>query len=140
MQIITRSEAKALGLKRYFTGKPCKHGHMSERKVCDSRCLTCGNLSFRRYRRTDQYREWHRRYGAANHKKRLAKDREARTNNPEKFRARWRRCRLKTGIQLDALRELGLITKHDTTERQRALLAAYKDLGILNIGDIPQWN
>ncbi|KKK96676.1 hypothetical protein LCGC14_2660360, partial [marine sediment metagenome] len=30
---ITRDEAKALGLKRYFTGKPCKYGHISEHRV-----------------------------------------------------------------------------------------------------------
>jgi hypothetical protein len=28
---IGRDEAKALGLKRFFTGKPCKHGHVAER-------------------------------------------------------------------------------------------------------------
>ena len=31
--LITRADAKALGLKRYFTGKPCKHGHVAERTM-----------------------------------------------------------------------------------------------------------
>jgi len=31
MEIISRKEAKALGLTRYFTGKPCKHGYIAER-------------------------------------------------------------------------------------------------------------
>ena len=48
-QIISRKEAKALGLKRYFTGKPCKHGHLSERSI-DNGCLECVRLkSKRRY-------------------------------------------------------------------------------------------
>ena len=37
----TRSEAKALGAKFYFTGEPCKHGHVAPRKtkgVC-TECL-----------------------------------------------------------------------------------------------------
>jgi hypothetical protein len=41
MEIIARSEAKAKGLKRYFTGKPCKHGHVSERYVVAWHCCEC---------------------------------------------------------------------------------------------------
>lgn len=41
MQIITRKEAKEKGLARYFTGKPCKHGHVAERYVCGHRCAEC---------------------------------------------------------------------------------------------------
>jgi len=40
MNIITRAEAKEQGLKRYFTGKPCKHGHVSERLV-SAQCVEC---------------------------------------------------------------------------------------------------
>ena len=40
-QIITRAEAKALGLKRYFTGKPCKHEHVAERQVSNGKCVEC---------------------------------------------------------------------------------------------------
>lgn len=40
MQIITRKEALELGLKKYFTGKPCKHGHISERRVGGD-CIGC---------------------------------------------------------------------------------------------------
>lgn len=40
MKIITRSEAKAAGLKRYFTGKPCLRGHISERHV-EGTCMQC---------------------------------------------------------------------------------------------------
>lgn len=33
MEIITRIDAAKAGLKRYYTGKQCKHGHDSERYV-----------------------------------------------------------------------------------------------------------
>lgn len=36
----TRAEAKALGAKYYFTGEPCKHGHIAPRKVKGS-CVEC---------------------------------------------------------------------------------------------------
>jgi hypothetical protein len=41
MQIITRDEAIIFGLKRYFTGEPCKYGHIDERMVSNWRCNTC---------------------------------------------------------------------------------------------------
>ena len=40
--IISRAEAKALGLKRFFTGEPCKHGHIADRNVRSGHCLECG--------------------------------------------------------------------------------------------------
>ena len=38
--IVTRAEARAAGAKRYFTGKPCKHGHISERYTTKT-CVAC---------------------------------------------------------------------------------------------------
>lgn len=39
--VMPRAEARAAGLKRYFTGAPCKHGHVSDRFVSDSSCAEC---------------------------------------------------------------------------------------------------
>lgn len=39
--IITRAEAKRLGLKRYFTGNPCPHGHIAERWTSSGACYEC---------------------------------------------------------------------------------------------------
>ena len=39
--IITRAEAKARGLKRYFTGKSCRYGHIAERYVSGATCCAC---------------------------------------------------------------------------------------------------
>ena len=44
MQIITRQEAAQQGLSRFFTGKPCKHGHVSERYTRGNQCAVCSNL------------------------------------------------------------------------------------------------
>jgi hypothetical protein len=41
MEIIKRKEAKEQGLSRYFTGKACKNGHISERQVSKGNCLEC---------------------------------------------------------------------------------------------------
>lgn len=56
--IITRKEAKQLKLKRYFTGKECKYGHIDERMVASGRCCKCDSL----LQKTDKYREKRREY------------------------------------------------------------------------------
>lgn len=49
-EIISRSEAQAKGLKHYFTGEPCKHGHVSVRTVSSNTCRACGLEAERRWR------------------------------------------------------------------------------------------
>lgn len=51
-KIITRAEAMALGLKRYFTGKACKWGHFSPRRL-SSVCIGC-DLRHRQHRPSRQ--------------------------------------------------------------------------------------
>jgi hypothetical protein len=40
-QIITIQQARSTGLRRYYTGKPCLRGHLSERYVIKSFCIDC---------------------------------------------------------------------------------------------------
>ena len=40
----TRKEAQALGSKYYFTGKPCRHGHVDRRRTKDGNCFGCDRL------------------------------------------------------------------------------------------------
>lgn len=39
--IVTRAEARAAAAKRYFTGKPCPSGHITERQVSSGDCIIC---------------------------------------------------------------------------------------------------
>ena len=41
MEIIQRKDAKAAGLTLYFTGKPCKRGHVAPRYTCIGKCKDC---------------------------------------------------------------------------------------------------
>ena len=43
----TRAEAKATGAKYYFTGEPCKHGHIAPRKT-KGVCVDCMKLQWQR--------------------------------------------------------------------------------------------
>lgn len=40
-KIITAKEAREKGLKFYFTGKPCKRGHVVKRRVIGRHCVAC---------------------------------------------------------------------------------------------------
>lgn len=40
-EIITRNDAHAAGLRRFFTGRPCAHGHTAERFVSTGGCVAC---------------------------------------------------------------------------------------------------
>jgi phage terminase small subunit len=47
VEIISRAKAEAAGLVRFFTGKPCPRGHISERLVSNRQCITCGRIKNR---------------------------------------------------------------------------------------------
>lgn len=100
-EIISRAEAKARGLKRYYTGKPCIHGHGAERLTSDCGCCVCAVRKASEYCR--RHREWKRRrdndYRWRNIDKIQSKDRERariwRSNNREKNYEKQKRYRLK---------------------------------------------
>ncbi len=62
--IVAREAAKHLGLKRYFTGEPCIHGHVAERHVINQRCCRCQDIKNAEWRRLnlDHAREYSRSY------------------------------------------------------------------------------
>lgn len=41
MEFFSREDARAQGLTRYFTGEPCKFGHVSSRSARDTKCVAC---------------------------------------------------------------------------------------------------
>lgn len=40
-----RAEAKELGLRFYFTGKPCKRGHVTNRRTGCGSCVDCASAT-----------------------------------------------------------------------------------------------
>lgn len=59
--IVTRREAIRRGLSHYFTGKPCKRGHVAERQTSDRECIPCRRLGLAKYRLTPKGKETKRR-------------------------------------------------------------------------------
>lgn len=77
-QMSPRFHAMSLGETRYFTGKPCKYGHIAERMVSTKTCIDCKALRQKnRPPRTFTTKQIERRNQLA---------RFARLRNPEKFK------------------------------------------------------
>ena len=43
-EVMKRREALRRGLRTYFTGKPCKHGHITERNSKSGLCAGCNRM------------------------------------------------------------------------------------------------
>ena len=57
----TRTEAKATGAKYYFTGEPCKHGHIAARKTKGA-CVDCLQVEWKEgaVKRADYFKEYNK--------------------------------------------------------------------------------
>lgn len=88
-KVIERQAARALGLKRYFTGKPCKHGHIAERQVANGSCLECAFLRNRKFHAANPEKayEWARRWIEKHPDERRALGRQYYRKNREKVLA-----------------------------------------------------
>jgi len=60
----TRAEAKATGAKYYFTGEPCKHGHIAPRKTKGA-CVECLKVEWAQAAETraEYFKEYNRKEG-----------------------------------------------------------------------------
>ena len=55
-QHVTRKQALAAGLERYFTGQACPHGHISERTVGRKCCSACRKAAQKAYHHSERGR------------------------------------------------------------------------------------
>lgn len=86
-QIVDIGSARSRGLKKYFTGEPCKRGHISERYTKKRACVLCvreNSLSRSRtqkvkdqnkaYKKTDAYKKRAKEYKQLEHVKSAARE------------------------------------------------------------------
>ena len=93
MEIISKQQAKSLGLTSYFTGLPCKHGHIAPRHIWNSGCSECSRLrettksAKRRAKHPEKIKEYKRRDYLKRRDKVLASCAKYRAENGEARRA-----------------------------------------------------
>ena len=102
MKVRSRKQAIELGEMFYFTGKPCKHGHVSKRYAKTRICVECSNSHNKSYHEEhkQEINARHREYNSKPHNKERAK--ELRAKNLDIINARRRAARAENP---DAARE-----------------------------------
>ena len=90
LELISRKQALAEGLSHYFTGKPCKFGHIAPRNTGSSNCHECWRNSTKAKRDSDPeaYREYRRADYAQNKEAILAGQKRYRAANWAEIYAR----------------------------------------------------
>lgn len=117
IHIISRPDAKKIGLKSYFTGKPCKRGHISERGVNTKVCRECSRLLS--LSRREDHRAW-------------------REKNRNKLRDYSKAQKLKD-IERSRLYQLRYREKNRESERQRKARWRKSDGNIQREKDYGKW-
>lgn len=54
MELKSRIDAINAGLKKFFTGRPCRRGHLAERYTSNSACVECELINSKAYSQTDK--------------------------------------------------------------------------------------
>ena len=122
MDKITAREAFDLNLTRYYTGVPCKNGHMAERMVSNGCCVEC--LRDRDVKNRQRVKEWRKK----NPHKRAEEAARYRARYPEKcaeVRRRYRERHLEEIRERD--RENRKRIRHINPEKEKNRLKEFKD-------------
>jgi hypothetical protein len=85
---ISRKQAKAQGLRHYYTGVPCSNGHTSVRGVAKWNCLQCDReaKAAERLRDPERVRENERRTAAKHRRQKAEASKQWRNRNPDRVR------------------------------------------------------
>lgn len=132
MNIISKSEAISLGLKKYFTGIPCKNGHVSERYLSGS-CKSCveSHLNKVRSENPDIHRIYSRKRREKFKDEINSKNRERYENDTERYKAYQKKYRDANKDKLPKIRKKSY-AKHADTRRYESALWARNNRDIVN--------
>lgn len=84
MNVVSRQDALSLGLATYFTGNPCKNGHVSERYTKHRSCIEC----LRECAAREESKKWMREHNKKRRQSAEFLELERRVRNSEKGKAR----------------------------------------------------
>jgi hypothetical protein len=119
LQVISRGDAKKAGLRHFFTGRPCKNGHVALRYVSCGKCMPCDAGQWKR--RFDNNRQ-----ADAERKKAW---RAANTTKHSEYNKAWKAAnRASENLRIKKMRDANPATKkaQDATRRARILSAEGK--------------
>ncbi len=105
IEIMERADAQKKGRASYFTGRPCKRGHVAVRRTGCGTCVECSALTVSKWQKANPERvkaasdKWY----AANPEKARQKSRRWHSENREKSLQASRAYRAKNGEKINAL-------------------------------------
>lgn len=131
MKIISRKEAKSLGLKYYFTGKPCKHGHISQKQTNKGYCCACARNQSKKYaaKNKEKVSEWMKAWRSSNreyiseyNQSRRDQLNEWVSNNTERVREIRRNYKKRNPMLVFTRRTLERLERHSDARKYEDLL------------------
>lgn len=123
--VVTRSEARAMGVKWFFTGIPCKRGYLSERFTSDGHCRACASEQSAAWFKANSEKAKYRNaaWRKANPEKKKANDAAWRKSNPEKAKATedaWR------AANLDKVNANAAAWRKANPEKRKVIVATWR--------------
>ena len=102
----TRSEATALCKNRYFTGRPCKRGHIAARRTGCGTCIECSAVMVRKWQDANpaKVKTASRKWYSDNPEKARKKTKDWHSANREKIREMSRSYRAHNSEKMNSLR------------------------------------
>ena len=106
-EIISRKDAKAKGLKFYFTGDPCDNGHIDRRRSVNAICKSCEYEKTKRWRAANHahVRAHANTYRLQNNERFREQERARYAKNPQKFIEKQQRFYAENGEEIRARRK-----------------------------------
>lgn len=139
-ELVSRKNAKAAGITRYFTGKPCPHGHIAQRMTSGTACVECVRL--RRLRNPDENYERVKAWRKLNPEARTEEARRYREKYPEKVREkakRWRNLHVDTRRPIEAAQARARRKNDPEGNRRRvAKFKAQREIALAEIAGRPR--
>lgn len=120
MELVSYKEAIKQGLPKYFTGKPCKHGHIAERRVSGRCCTVCASKIAIAWAKANPERskEIIDTWNANNREREAVRAKVWRKNNPDTYKRMVKEWREKNAVTYKAYMNLQAVKRH-TAELKR---------------------
>lgn len=139
---VSAREAFDAGLTRYFTGKPCKRGHIAERMVSNGVCHEC--LSEVTKRRRESVKQWRkdnpeklleqgRRYAAKHPETAEKSSAKYRSENADKIRDRARDSKRRMRLINPEMEKARLAKFYAKRESEKSLIAGRERPAVCDI-------
>ena len=120
MNLVSYKEAIKQGLPKYFTGKPCKHGHIVERRVSGRCCILCASKVAVAWAKVnpEKAKAIRAKWNASNKERETERVKKWRKNNPDTHKRMVKEWREKNAVSYKSyMNQCAIERKHALGKR-----------------------